>query len=152
MTPEAGKKVKASKEALEERDGSADKEDRQENDHFDKSKALNQKRTLKNHQKADQKTRKITFNNSIPKDSKPDGEAKTQVKQANSMMDELPKECIYCLAKRLYIATNAKLKSKESISSRFSRLDSQTEKSQKAKFLTVSFSKENPKRRVYTDE
>jgi len=122
----------------------------------DKSKALNQKRTLKLHHKADQKTRKMTLNNPTVKDCKPEltqsGEAKTQVKQANSMMDELPKECIYCLAKRLYIATNAKLKSKESISSRFSRLDSQTEKNLKSKFLTVSFSKENPKRRVYSDE
>ena len=67
-------------------------------------------------------------------------------------MNELPKECIYCLAKRLYIGTNAKLKSKESISSRFSRMDFLTDKSKRSKSLTVSFSKEGPKRRIYQEE
>ena len=66
---------------------------------------------------------------------------------------ELPKECIYCLAKRLYIGTNAKLKSKESISSRFDRLYVKSDSSKRAKSLTVSLSKDGgTSRNIYRDK
>ena len=56
------------------------------------------------------------------------------------------------MAKRLYIGTNAKIKSKESISSRFTRLDSIDEMKKRSKSLTVKFSKESQSRKIYKEK
>ena len=67
--------------------------------------------------------------------------------------DDIPKECLYCIAKRLYINTNADLISKEQVSARFNRLaddgvSSKLKLPNKKTGIKIRFSKDGKERSV----